>query len=799
MKIRFFTLVSIILLSLFLFVSCGDSGEKCDDGYTWNSSTGECEKDAGDVDKDNYQPPVDKDTSGSDGETTDGDSEIDGDEATDGDTPYTGDCISADDKGVINIDIKQRTLTIGAVTSDITIGSTAIGELWAEHTYTRSMYKLADVDDALSGKKFEIPVASYNIYYRHILATGKTADTGVQVGDTVKIESDKSIDIAIPLVHITGAVTKNGAAFPALTGTNATDTVLVLSNETLTFTISYADFAAYGLDIPTGSYALYFIGYFSDAAPLFEGVVLPQATGFEVTESGEVAIDIPTITTSGSATIDGAPVTAGLIVLIDNPPFGSIAGTLISDIAASTSYSLEMLGGAHTNYSVVYLPTLDSYPSNWVKVDKWAGFSATASKNISLDFGRLFGVISYKGGEFPPLTECEATELSCTRGKLKLLSFDGTSSITMNNLGATGSDYAYEALVVRRIASVDPVDPEKTIYTPRKYSLAFEGFFNDIKGIYEKIPFLSEAKYLNSDSILTSMVDFQKADESYLTQREIDINIAPRTVSGTVSFNGNAISCDKDEYIYAVNNVTKDEVPIINLNDLTDTSFSVEMPEGTYTLVYDGECLLTKRHKVPVFRDLSVSDTVSGVDVAMKTSRFLLQHTIDGTPYKEWLKAHTEVKEIIFTVGAEKAALRWELIEKMDGDTPTVAVFNGEDWSLSMSVITGEGEEASESVFPLYTVKNMKADVTIEADIPAIPFTTQLTIDGKVMVDATEWRGKLEFGAESFYLIKYPKKGATAAKGFALPGEYTGPTPTIFLNSGFDAAEKLRLDCIFID
>jgi hypothetical protein len=294
-------------------------------------------------------------------------------------------------------------------------------------------------------------------------------------------------------------------------------------------------------------------------------------------------------------------------------------------------------------------------------------------------------------------------------------------------------------------------------------------------------------------------VDFQKADESYLTQREIDINIAPKAVSGTVTFNGKAISCDKDEYIYAVNNVTKDEVPIINLKALTDTSFAVQMPEGTYTLVYDGECLLENRHKVPVLRDLSISDTVTGVDIAMQTSRFFLAHTINETPYKEWVKAHSEVKSVQFTVGTDGSALRWKLTEKMEGDTPTVAVFNGEDWKLSMAVITGEGEEASEAVFPLYSVKNMKADVTVEADIPAIPFTTQLTVDGKPMKDATEWRGKLEFGSESFYLIKYPHKGTTTAKGFALPGEYDVPTPTVYLNDGFDAKEKLRLECIFID
>ena len=797
MRIRLFLTVSFVLLSLFLCVSCGSGGSSCDEGYTWNSSTGECEKDTEPLpDKDNYVPPTDNEV---DDDATSDDSDVeDTDEVSDADEPYTGECVHADGSGVIAIDITQRTMTFGTITSDITLGSSSIGEIWGEHTYTRSTFKIADVDDALSGKSVEMPMDSYRLYYHHILADGKVSDTGVQIGDTVKIDTDKTVALTLPLAQVTGAVTKNGAAFSALTGTNADDTEIVLSNATLSFTISYADFGSYALEIPHGKYALYFKGYFSDASPFFEGQVLPQESGVEVTASGEIAINIPTITTSGSASFPGEAVATGTLVLINNPPFGAIAGTLIADFT-SANYAIEMLGGAHTDYTVVYLPTADSYPTNWVKIENWTGFDATGTHNVVLDFGRLYGTISLKGGNFPALTECEATEAICTRGKLKLLSFDGSSSILLKNLGATGDDYAYEALVVRRIASDDPVNPGTTIYTPRKYTLAFESFYNDINGIYEKISFFSEAKYLNNDSVLTAKIDFQKPDETYYTQREIDINITPRTVSGTISFNGAKISCDKDEYIYARNDVTKDEVPIINLRTLTDTTFSVQMPEGSFDFVYDGECLLGNRQKAPVLRDVTVgSDSVTGLDVAIQTSRFFLQYTINGTPYKEWLTAHPEVKKVSFTVGTEGSALRWELTENTEGDTPTLAVLNGEDWDLSMTVITGATGEESESIFPLYSVTNMKADVTVESDVAAVPFETQLTVDGKAMTDASEWRGRLEFGSESFYSITYPKKGATNATGFVLPGVYKVPSPDVLLNGGFDAGVKLRLECLYI-
>ncbi len=802
MRVKLVLAMSVMLFSLFLCVSCGGDGHSCEDGYTWNSDTGECEKDQGGTgDRDSYHPPADTEPNDTDTEAPDSDASDsnENDEVADEDTPYVGDCLHADDKGVVTVDIAQKTLTIGSVTSDITLTSDTVGELWGEHTYTRSTFKIADVNGELAGKSFNMPTATYRLYYHHKLPDGKISDTAIQIGDTVDMNKNQTIDIAVPLVHITGKITKNGAAYPALTGNAADATEVVLSNNSLSFTIPYAQFGSFDLTIPKGTYSLYFRGHFSDSAPLFEGTAVPSTSGIEIGESGTIDFDIPTITVTGTAAIDGAPITTGVLVLLNNPPFGAVAGTLISDFS-TPNYSLEIVGGSHTDYTVAYMPAADAYPNNWVKVDQWTGLTASGTHDVSLDFGRLYGTISFKGGNFPALTHCNATDATCTRGKLKLISFSGGSSITIKNLGATGDDYTYEALVVRRISSPDPTDPEKTIYSPRKYTLAFESFYNDLTGIYEHAPFLSEAKYMNSDNVLTSVVDFQKADETYLTQREVNINITPRTVSGSITFNGKAVNCDKDEYIFAKNDKTGDEVPVINMKDISGgKTFSFLIPEGSYTLLYDGSCLLGKRQKAPILHDLQISsDDVTDTDIAIKTSRFLLKHTIDGTPYKEWMKAHKEVTAVHFSVGTKNSALRWELTEEDAGETPALSVLSGESWELSMTVVTGKDEEASQATFPLYSVENMKADVSVETDLPLKIFTSQLTIDGKPMSDADRWRGKLEFGTDSFYSIVYPNKGKTTAVGFVLPGEYKVPSPDIMLNGGFDAKEKLRLNCIYV-
>jgi hypothetical protein len=194
---------------------------------------------------------------------------------------------------------------------------------------------------------FELPFGSYDVTYGGgaIETDGAPNNWGATIVRGVTIDGDKTLDIDIPMVTLSGTITGAGQLFPF-----PTDSVYLEDSDGgrawLIGDIG-PDFTA---EIVPGTYSIF---YDSKSDPQFSTVPGNHQARIRdnviVDESGTLDIDVPMVTISGSVTLNGnlVPTTSNAALLLVSEQGGSIPVATFQ----SPTYSARVVPGT---YDLVY-------------------------------------------------------------------------------------------------------------------------------------------------------------------------------------------------------------------------------------------------------------------------------------------------------------------------------------------------------------------------------------------------------------------------------------------------------------
>ena len=793
-------LFSILLITaLFLVVSCGggskDSNGSCPDGYHWSGT--DCVKDGSSDTGDSTV--TDTDTPADDGDTADDtepDDDADTEENDSEQSDYTGDCTEIRSSDTYEINVETKKLTVGEVKiNGEAIGSDAYGEIWAENKGTLDEFKVGDVNSELSGKTLNFPKGRYNFAYRPVSSANK-----VVIAENIDLSSgDRTLDFDLPLFHLKGKVVNNSDAVFTVEDGYQDSTQLVLKTGTFEKVIPYSEFAGYDVLLPKGSYSVYFKGQLAAGQGNFEGTVFDGSSALAIEEDTDKDIKIQTISFAGSIVKDGYAVSGGQLILVENPPLGSVSGVVVADLSSATSYNVAVTAGADLN--LLYLPAAGSYPVRYIKLETWnAGTADPSGHNITLDFGRVYGKIKFLGGnDFPTVSKC--TEADCTIGKLKAVGFDA-SSFVIKDFGTDlvpddEGNITYEGLLVRRLSITDAEGNVQ--YSQKTYSMNFESYLNDVSGIFSGLPFTVPATYANSEGAQVSSFSFavMQADNTttWLTEKEMDLNVAPSRVSGKVTLNGSTFETETADFI-KLKDENGIEYSVLNLSEISGGNFSFYVPAGTYDAVYDGQSIISADFKTYIERDLEIVAGDNSHNFEMKTGKVSLDFNVNGTPFAEWVEKQKALEDIGLAVNIDKTANDFVLdLSKKDGKY-VAEVITGSTVNayLELAFVDKVASEKSYTRIPLLSSHNMTSGTTVKNDLTLIDFNMSVKLNGNA-VKASDYAAKLRIQGSNSSEIYCPAESSVGA--FFKKGEYKTPTPELYLNEGFDTKQGIALDCIY--
>ena len=793
-------LFSILLISaLFLVVSCGggskDSNTSCPDGYHWSGA--DCVKDgSGDT---GDSTVTDTDTPTDDGDTADDtepDEDADTEENDSEQSDYTGDCTEIRSGDTYEINVETKKLTVGEVKINGTaIDSDAYGEIWAENKGTLDEFKVGDVNSELSGKTMNFPKGRYNFAYRPVSSANK-----VVIAENIDLSSgDRTLDFDLPLYHLKGKVVNNSDAVFTVEDAYQDSTQLVLKTGTFEKVIPYSEFAGYDVLLPKGAYSVYFKGQLAAGQGNFEGTVFDSSAAITIEGDLDKDIKVQTITFAGSIVNEGYAVSGGQLILVENPPLGALNAIVVSDLASETSYNITVTTGAQLN--LIYLPEAGSYPVRYIKLETWnAAMTDTSAHNIVLDFGKVHGKIKFMGGNtFPTVSKC--TEADCTIGKLKATGFDA-SSFVVKNFGKDlvadeEGNITYEALLVRRLSIKD--NEGNVQYLQKTYSMNFESYLNDVSGIFLGLPFAVPATYANSEGNQVSSFSFAvtQADgtTTWLTEKEMDLNVAPGKVAGKVTLNGSTFETDKADFI-KLKDENGIEYPVLNLSELSGGNFSFYVPEGTYDVIYDGKGILSTDFKTYIERDLEIGAGENSHELEIKTGKVTFDFNVNGTPFAQWAEEQKGLEAIGLAVNIDKTASDFVLdLSKKDGKyVAEVLLGSTVNAYLELAFADKVSSEKSYTRIPLLSSHNMTSGATIKNDLTLIDFNLAVKLNGKA-VTASNYAAKFRLQGTNSSEIYCPAEGSVGA--VFKKGEYKTPAPELYLNEGFDTKQGIAINCIY--
>lgn len=790
---RLSALIAGVALFLFMFACSSGGSNACPEGYHWDDVTHQCEPNTSEPDNEQ-----DLDTMHDDAGVDEAADET-GDALVPDDDVYTGPCILAREGETVAFDVKLHAVTIGA----ITVGGAAddahvTGELWAKNEATSSDFKIADLAPSLSGAVIEIPAGTYKLFYRGPKGAPTDPDnSAVDMNRKLTLTAAATLDIDLPLYPLQGSVTKNGAAFPVLPAGEDTATSITLTSGSYAFTVPYAEFGAFVRVMPAGTYTVSFTGHLAAGAPVFTGRVYLGDTAIKLTGALSETIDIETVTVNGSAAVEGAAVNSGTLAIVRNPPFDSISLALIPDLGATKSYGAEIIANEGISYVVIYLSDLADYPYSFQKIAEWKDLAAD-SGSVALDMGRVHGTVSFRtaAGPFPALTSCTADEPLCSRGKLKVMGIAAGTTI-VKDLGISGDDYAYDALVLRRQRVC--ADPECTSYdyAPLSFSLIFDGYFNDVAGMTNYLPFSIQLEKNG-----TKNFQFTDGSGGFTTDMTLDVVVAPTLVSGTVTYNGTALPATDGDLLFLRNVDTQTETPVARLKDLTGGAFSFYAPAASYHVVYKGSSLLGYEQKGVVNTDLIVGATdITGKAIDIGTAKMGLDLTVNGMSLADLLTAYPAIDRYDFSAANDKNTLGSSVITATQAEPhPFFLVLRSPSWDLYLNLHVKEGSDDSIFRFPIAQLVDVSADTVVKSDLAAVAFTGNLTANGAAVTGAASSRGFIELsGTGTRAKAFFPATGTQAARFFLAPQTYNTPAPQVTIADGFDVSLKIETPCILVE
>jgi hypothetical protein len=392
-----------------------------------------------------------------------------------------------------------------------------------------------------------------------------------------------TLDIDVPVVTVSGAVTVNGSV-PADVASTGPGSIFFESETSRVTTLSTTASSQYSARVVPGSYDLAYS--YPDGSPEPSGTGTQFRHGIAVGSSPVVDIDIPLTPVSVSVTMNGlartAASTAGTLVLIDAK--GGYA--TLSANSSTSPYSAQVVPGSYDLYwSAPDEPPTDKMlprnPFAKLKGGIVVG-SVPLAFNVDIAVTTISGAITINGSPIQKL---------------------GSNLGTLRLQGATGTDPYFRV--------------DAGSYALSLVAGTYDLFYD--QGVNGNAP-------RNSYSMLQSGIVLGSSPLS------LDIDIPATLVSGSVTINGKTISAIKqpDFSLWlrsATSTATLLEYP-------TKDTYSALVIPGTYDLYYrntvEGRPDIPDNVNAKIQSGIVVGSTPLTLDIDIHFSRFAGTTTVNG-------------------------------------------------------------------------------------------------------------------------------------------------------------------------
>ncbi|HWL87768.1 MAG TPA: hypothetical protein VNO21_18320 [Polyangiaceae bacterium] len=581
----------------------------------------------------------------------------------------------------------------------------------------------------------------------------------------VDLQKDGVLDLDVKSAKITGVITLNGTPV-----TKDTDGGIAFIDRKTGSRTTVAFGPSYQVVLAQGDYDVLYSpsatcdGTGSSPTPCIEGVV-KRAVSF--TQSGKLDIDIPTVTITGAVTLNGK-------ALPDASDRGSLAwtakdGGLLTFALGNTgakTYALTLVPGT---YSVAL--AANATPCNvTVSASEMPCVGGplktdiTLAQNGKLDVDipsvRITGNITMNKGVLPDLSE--------GRGDLRF-SLEGGAYASMY-LGDTGAKTFALSVLAGNYAIDYLADSTPTCLSGQVPS--------------GNMPCASAP--LRQHVALT-------------TNGNMDLDIPVVQVTGAITYRGQPMDGDAGKVRgYISWDSETDSGKYISMGSSGPASFSIPLVAGTYSLAYssnDEMCNDTWTFPCAggTFKS-NVAITKSGtLDVDVPAVRISGNVTLGGRALPD------EIQRGGLLIDPDNT--------QKDGTTTPVSFTDTGPVSFTRWLVPGSYtvrylpggacEGSTLTQFPcaggiLKSGAALTQDGNLDIDIPAISIRGKVTLDGKPMPDATDWRAALLFGAvdrggESNRIALLSKTGDAQYVVTLLPAHYL---PLYYPNSTLCSADS---------
>jgi hypothetical protein len=285
-----------------------------------------------------------------DGGETDGGGESDGGES-DGGAPWDAGPCTTIVGGRFDVDLSTVTLT-GRLTVNGAMAVNSGGEVYLHHPATGDEARLGDPRDATYSAR--VVPGVYDIRYRYgttyLFQPGTVSNTNFLIRSGVVVDADATLDVDVPAVEVTGALSIDGAPVEGWGGG-----YLELRDPVTGDTARVADYrsASYRALVHAGTYDVYYVG--STESGLLRNQNMRVRQGVVVGAATTIDVDLESVQLTGNLTTPRDTVFqhGGFVELRTAAGDRARLGSVYRDGTLSTTYYADVAPGTYDAYYVM--------------------------------------------------------------------------------------------------------------------------------------------------------------------------------------------------------------------------------------------------------------------------------------------------------------------------------------------------------------------------------------------------------------------------------------------------------------
>ncbi len=635
------------------------------------------------------------------------DGDIDGDveeEPVDGDVEEDDTCPMVQQGDTLRLDVPTVSIRLNPTVNGSpyfdTEGNSAI---YLRDNDTGNQFLVYEqVSDGSALPEIEIMAGNYNLVMKNSM------DQKVTCAERVALTQDGVYDMPVPVITISGTLTKNGEPFPTLDEVRRGALTLYDRSKRVDTTLVNVGNGVNSFNRPifAGTFDVYFNSYLSNDSDSYQSETL--RTQMTIEEDTAFTFNVQTVRVSGSVLFNGAaPEDSGLPrgeVWMINTVKGDRFYFADLGQSGAVSFDREILSGSY--YPALTRQGTDGSEYLW-RMETPVTFSSNQA-NLELDFPRvrIYGDVLERG---QPLADHENLD----RGSLYLLDKRTNQRFPLVSLGMSGS------------VSFD------TELCPGSYDVVFEGKLMDDPYFMSSYPRTTQSATLESSLSILNNLDH-------------DVNITSKRVSATLTLNGEPYT----EGGYAGNYITVrkassyDDIPVIHFDDdyqSATNTFSV-VP-GTYDIRYSGSNFTGRYLNYSFGSDFAVSeDTSIELSTDFRTLRIAVTDPVRQKTLKEL------IDEGVF-IGAEISMIdntlrsRATASSEVNDNNQFVIVRPDGNYDILLRVLSEQGY----GEYPLAEDLEISGDSDLNYSLKFVTVTLQVLKNGGILPDSTSGyeRGEL--------------------------------------------------------